>query len=83
MSGLINLASLPMFVFSGVFFSSTRFPAVLHPVISALPLSALNDALRAVMLEGAGLRAVMGAVLILVVWGVVTFAAALRLFRWS
>src|SRR5208337_1074639 len=54
-SGLINLVMMPMWIFSGVFFSYQRFPAVTLPFIKALPLTALNDALRATILEGAPL----------------------------
>lgn len=82
-SGLINLVMLPMFVASGVFFSSERFPDVVQPIVKALPLTALNDALRAVLLEGADLSSQLGRIGILVVWGVVSFVAALRLFRWN
>jgi ABC transporter DrrB family efflux protein len=82
-SGLMNLVMLPMFVFSGVFFSSERFPDALQPVIRALPLTALNDALRAVILEGAGLGSQLGPLAVLAAWGLVAFAAALRWFRWS
>ncbi len=57
-SGLLNLVMLPMWVLSGVFFSASNFPAAMQPIIQALPLTALNDALRAVMLEGAGLAEV-------------------------
>src|SRR4029077_5217560 len=56
-SGLMNLVMMPMWIFSGVFFSYERFPAVLHPLIRALPLTALNDALRATILQGAPLAA--------------------------
>ena len=80
-SGLMNLAMLPMWVFSGVFFSSSHFPAVMQPVIKALPLTATNDALRAVMLEGAGLREVFPEVAVLLVWLILSFALALKLFR--
>ena len=54
-SGLMNLVMVPMWVFSGIFFSTERFPAAIQPFVQALPLTALNDALRAVMLDGAGL----------------------------
>src|SRR6185503_3083201 len=54
-SGLINLILLPMWIASGVFFSASRFPAVVQPFIQALPLTAIVDALRAVILEGASL----------------------------
>jgi ABC-2 type transport system permease protein len=82
-SGLINLAMLPMFVVSGVFFSSERFPDVVQPIVRAMPLTALNDALRAVLLEGADLRSQLGRITILLAWGGISFLLALRLFRWN
>jgi ABC-type multidrug transport system permease subunit len=81
-SGIINVVSFPMYLCSGVFFSSTRFPEALQPLIRALPLTALIDALRAVMIDGASLRAVGGRVAVCGAWGVACFALALRLFRW-
>jgi ABC-type multidrug transport system permease subunit len=81
--GLINLVMLPMFVLSGVFFSSANFPDRLQPFIRALPLTALNDALRAVTNEGAGLAGVAPQALLLAALGAGTFALALRIFRWS
>jgi ABC-2 type transport system permease protein len=82
-SGLINLVMMPMWIFSGVFFSYERFPAVIQPFIKALPLTALNDALRATILQGAPLAAQASRLLILAIWGGVSFIAALRLFRWT
>jgi len=82
-SGLINLVMMPMWIFSGVFFSYQRFPAVIQPFIKALPLTALNDALRATILEGAPLFAHPSRILVMLVWGVSSFLLALRLFRWS
>lgn len=81
-SGLINLVMLPMWVFSGVFFSYERFPAVVQPFIKALPLTALNDALRATILEGAPLTAQGSRILIMAVWGGISFVLALKWFRW-
>ncbi len=81
-SGLMNLAMMPMWVLSGVFFSSANFPAVAQPFIKALPLTATNDALRATMLQGAGWSAVLPEIAVIVAWLVVTFTLALRLFRW-
>jgi ABC-2 type transport system permease protein len=72
-----------MWIFSGVFFSYERFPAVIHPFIKALPLTALNDALRATILEGASLQAQSTRLLILAIWGGLSFILALRWFRWS
>jgi ABC-2 type transport system permease protein len=82
-SGLMNLVMVPMWLLSGVFFSSERFPKAAQPVIQALPLTALNNALRAVMLEGKTLPAVSGELLIVTVWGILAFAAALKIFRWQ
>ncbi len=82
-SGLMNFVMMPMWLFSGVFFSYERFPEVVHPLIQALPLTALNDALRATMLEGAGVTAVLPAALVLVAWGAGSFFLALRIFRWE
>ncbi len=81
-SGLMNLAMLPMWIFSGVFFSSANFPALVQPLVSALPLTALNDALRGVMIDGASLRALWPELANLAVWGVGCFAVALKIFRW-
>ena len=83
MSGLINLVMLPMFVGSGVFFSTARFPDAVQPALRVLPLTALNDALRAVMIDGAGVRAIGAQIALLAATAAVTFLAALRLFRWK
>jgi ABC-2 type transport system permease protein len=82
-SGLINLVMMPMWIFSGVFFSYERFPAVIQPFIKALPLTALNDALRATILEGATLGAQSGRLLILALWGGISFVLAVKWFRWT
>jgi ABC-2 type transport system permease protein len=81
-SGLMNLVMLPMWVLSGVFFSSERFPEAAQPAINLLPLTALNQALRAVMLEGESLPAMMPQLTILAAYAAITFAIALRVFRW-
>ena len=81
-SGLMNLVMLPMWIFSGVFFSASRFPDAIQPAIQLLPLTAVNDALRGVMLEGAGLAGLGSELAILSGWMVLAFALALRLFRW-
>ena len=82
-SGLMNLVMMPMWIGSGVFFSVERFPDVVQPVISVLPLTPVISSLRAVMLEGAGLAALGQEIAIILVWGVVTFSLALKLFRWN
>jgi ABC-2 type transport system permease protein len=82
-SGLINLVMMPMWIFSGVFFSYERFPAVIHPLIKALPLTALNDALRASILEGTPLMHQWPRLLVMFLWGGVSFVLALKWFRWT
>jgi len=81
-SGLMNLAMLPMWILSGVFFSSQRFPDVVQPIIKALPLTALNDALRATMLQGATVAQIAPQMGVLTLWLLVCFPVALKLFRW-
>jgi ABC-2 type transport system permease protein len=81
-SGLMNLVMLPMWILSGVFFSSANFPDAVQPVIHALPLTAQIDALRAIILDGATLVDVRRELAVLGMWGIVPFFAALRLFSW-
>ena len=81
-SGLMNLVMLPMWILSGVFFSATRFPAVIQPFVRALPLTAAIDALRSNMLQGIGLNHLAMPLAILLAWLVVPFAVTMRIFRW-
>jgi ABC-type multidrug transport system permease subunit len=81
-SGLLNLTMLPRWILSGVFFSSQRFPDAVQPIIAALPLTALNDALRATMLQGATIAQIAPQALVLAAWLLVCFPVALKLFRW-
>lgn len=82
-SGLMNLVMLPMWVLSGIFFTSERFPEAMQPFIKALPLTPLIEALRAVMLEGATLPQLWPQTAILTSWAVGSFVLALRWFRWN
>jgi ABC-type multidrug transport system permease subunit len=82
-AGLMNLVTLPMFLLSGVFFSAGNFPDWMQPVVKALPLTALNDGLRAVLLDGKPLAGVVLELGILVGWGAGAFLVALKIFRWT
>lgn len=82
-SGLMNLVMLPMWLFSGIFFSREKFPEAFQPFIQILPLTQLNDALRAVILEGAGWLDQWWRMGALALWGIIPFALALRCFRWT
>jgi ABC-type multidrug transport system permease subunit len=82
-SGIMNLVMVPMWIFSGIFFSTERFPATMQPFVQALPLTALNDALRGVMLEGTGLAPLLPELALLAAWGTVSFLLAVKFFRWQ
>jgi ABC-type multidrug transport system permease subunit len=82
-SGLMNFVMLPMWLLSGTFFSAERFPALLQPLVQSLPLTVVNNALRAILNEGAGLAAMTAPLAILAAWTAVGFVLALRLFRWE
>jgi ABC-2 type transport system permease protein len=82
-SGLTNFVMLPMWIFSGVFFSASNFPAVIQPVVQALPLTALVNGLRAIMLQGASLAGVWPQLAVLAGFFVVCLSIALRIFRWQ
>lgn len=81
--GLMNLVQLPMWLLGGSFFSYERFPEAVQPLLAALPLSALNDALRAVYTDGAGLLGVLPELGIMAAWGLIPFVIALKIFRWQ
>ena len=82
-SGLTNFVMLPMWIFSGVFFSASNFPAVIQPIVQALPLTALVNGLRAVMLQGVGISGVLPQLAVLGAYLVVCLTIALRIFRWQ
>jgi ABC-type multidrug transport system permease subunit len=82
-SGLTNFVMLPMWIFSGVFFSASNFPAVIQPLVQALPLTALVNGLRTIMLQGAGISGVLPQLAVLSAYLVVCLGVALRIFRWQ
>ncbi|MGA2350403.1 MAG: ABC transporter permease [Terracidiphilus sp.] len=82
-SGLMNLTMLPMWILSGVFFSASRFPFAIQPLVRTLPLTAAIDALRGNMLQGMSLSQLAAPIAILLAWLVAPFAVSLRIFRWK
>lgn len=82
-SGWMNFVQLPMWLVSGSFFAYSRFPEWLHPFIKALPLTALNDSVRGIVNEGRSLSSFLVAMTVLALWGALSFALALRVFRWQ
>jgi ABC-2 type transport system permease protein len=75
--------TLPQFLLCGTFFPIDSFPKWLQYISKALPLTYVNDALRKIAFEGAGLFDISHQILILLIWGVVVYAAAVRFFRWE
>jgi ABC-2 type transport system permease protein len=82
-SGLMNLVMVPMWIFSGVFFAYSNFPDSVQVAARVLPLTALNDALRAVLLDGATLWGTAAELGVMTAWAVIAFALALKMFRWE
>ncbi len=82
-SGLMNAVMLPMWLFSGVFFSYERFPEFTHAVLRLLPLTAIVDTLRGLMLDGESVLALAGPIAVQLGWTLLAFTLALRLFRWE
>jgi len=82
-NGLMNFVGVPMWIGSGIFFSRERFPDALQPLLRALPLTALNDALRGLMLEGRSLLGLGTELAVLAAWAVVSFVVAVAIFRWD
>lgn len=78
-----NIITLPQFLLSGTFFSTENFPVWLQPISKALPLTYLNDAMRLIAFEGAGLWDVRQQILILVIWGIGIYALAVKVFKWE
>ncbi|MGN8070636.1 ABC transporter permease [Mucilaginibacter sp. SG564] len=80
---LSNIITLPQFLLSGTFFSVTAFPKWLQGISNVLPLTHLNNAMRKVAFEGAGLGDVTHQLFILLIWFVIIYAVAVKTFKWE
>lgn len=78
-----NLFMFPQYFLSGTFFPKSVLPSSIHWLIEALPLTALNDALRKVSFEGSHLNDCWKQMGILAIWGVIIYAFAIWAFRWE
>jgi ABC-2 type transport system permease protein len=78
-----NLFTLPQFLLGGTFFSTDNFPRWLQRICEILPLKQLNDAMRNVAFEGAHLTDCWKQLSILALWGIVTYAVAVKVFKWE
>jgi ABC-2 type transport system permease protein len=83
MGPVINLVTMPQFLLGGTFFPTDSFPAWIKPLADNMPLSYLNVALRDIASQGASLWDVRGQLLGLTVWGVITYAVAIKTFKWE
>ena len=82
-NGLMNAITMPMMVLSGVFFAASNFPDWMQPVLKLLPLTALLDGLRAIMIDGVSFFALGPQIAVLAFWGILPFVLAMKLFRWT
>ena len=80
---IANIITLPQFLLSGTFFSIDAFPSWLQPICRVLPLTYLNDAMRKVAFEGAGLMDIGNQLLIIMIWGIAVYALAIKVFKWE
>lgn len=80
---LANLFTLPQFLLGGTFFSVSVFPEWLQPISRALPLTHLNSALRKIAFEGLHLWQIKFELAILLLWGVLAYTLATKLFKWE
>jgi ABC-2 type transport system permease protein len=81
-NGIVNAVTLTMTILSGIFFNYHNFPDWTIPIIQALPLTLLADAIRSIFIEGAGLADIAVPILILLATGFVTSVIGLRIFKW-
>jgi ABC-2 type transport system permease protein len=81
-NGLINAVTLPMMILSGIFFSYHNFPDWCIPFIKYLPLTLLADSIRSIFIEGAGIKEISTAFVVLTLTGVVSFFAGLKMYKW-
>lgn len=80
---LANIITLPQFLLAGTFFPIDAFPKWLQPISNALPLTYYNDAMRRISFEGAHLTNCLPQIGVLIGWGVVAYAIAIKVFRWE
>jgi ABC-2 type transport system permease protein len=80
---LANIITLPQFLLAGTFFSIEVFPKWLQPICKILPLTYFNDAMRKIAFEGAHLADCLLQIGVLLIWGLIVYVAAIKIFRWE
>ncbi|HEY7835662.1 MAG TPA: ABC transporter permease [Ktedonobacterales bacterium] len=80
---IVFLVSFPMMFLGGSYFSTNSAPNFMAPLVKAMPLTYLNDALRQIINNGATLPAIQTDLLVLAAWLVAALLLSARAFRWS
>lgn len=80
---IAGLISFPLMFLGNVFFPVRNMPEAIQPIVKALPITHLSDALREVMNAGAGLAALWPQALLLGGWLVASFIVATLTFKWE
>lgn len=78
-----NLFMFPQYFLSGTFFPKGALPKSIQWLVEALPLTALNDALRKISFEGAHLTDCGKQIGILAIWGIVVYSISVKVFKWE
>ena len=78
-----NLITLPQFLLAGTFFSIDNFPTWMQPFCRILPLTHFNNAMRNISFEGASLLSVWPDISFLLIWIVVVYGIAFKIFKWE
>ncbi len=80
---IANIVTLPQFLLAGTFFSIDVFPYWLQPICKVLPLTHFNNAMRKIAFEGAHLQDCGFEIMVLIIWGVLVYALAAKVFKWE
>jgi ABC-type multidrug transport system permease subunit len=81
--GIMNFITWPMMVMSGIFFSLEGTPQIMQDAAKIFPLTHFINASRAIMLDGARLPDVMGAIAVMAGMTIVFLGASAFLFKWE
>jgi ABC-2 type transport system permease protein len=80
---LSNVISLPMMFLGDVFIPISILPGYIQVISRAMPLTYLSDTFRKIMLHGSGIEDIWMNILILVIFGIIMFVGAVKMFRWE
>ncbi|HEY5003949.1 MAG TPA: ABC transporter permease, partial [Ktedonobacteraceae bacterium] len=81
-NSIVLLISFPMMFLGGSYFNVNGAPSFIQPLIHAMPLYYLNEALRHVINNGAGWSAIQTGMLVMAAWIVASLLVVWRGFKW-